>query len=173
MQAIEEKRDQLIDLLRKQRDTKLRRLKEEQVKCTGKLQQTTGLIQFCIEALKEVDAASFLQVGDSLISRVANTDLTWRQEITDAAPRVSPVVGFSLDDLEVVKAVEGLSFINGKWISLPTPASSVSLHSLIPSPFTRPQFKSQGAAASDRNCQNLIGRMVVGEPACSVFSAVS
>lgn len=115
LQAIEEKRDQLIDLLRKQRDSKLRRLKEEQVKCTGKLSQTTGLIQFCIEALKEVDSASFLQVGNSLINRVANTDLTWRQEITDAAPRVSPVVGFSLDDLEVVKAIENLSFINGEW----------------------------------------------------------
>lgn len=112
--AVMEKRNHLIDLLRMQRETKLRRLKEEQAKCTGKLQQTTGLIQFCIEALKEVDAASFLQVGNSLIQRVANTDLTWRQEITDAAPRVSPVVGFSLDDLEVVKAIENLSFINGK-----------------------------------------------------------
>lgn len=30
--------------------------------CTGKLQQTTGLIQFCIEALKETDNAAFLQV---------------------------------------------------------------------------------------------------------------
>lgn len=113
--AIEDKRDQLIEMLRKQRDAKLRRLKEEQAKCTGKLQQTTGLIQFCIEALKEVDAAAFMQVGNSLITRVANTDLTWRQEITDAAPRVSPVVGFSLDDLEVVKAIENLSFINGRW----------------------------------------------------------
>lgn len=114
LQAIEEKRDQLIELLRKQRDNKLRRLKEEQVKCTSKLQQTTGLIQFCIEALKEVDAAAFLQVGNSLIQRVTNTDLVWRQEITDAAPRVSPVVGFSLDDLEVIQAIERLSFINGE-----------------------------------------------------------
>lgn len=114
IQAVIEKRNQLIDLLRLQKETKLRRLKEEQAKCTGKLQQTTGLIQFCIEALKEVDAASFLQVGNNLIQRVANTDLTWRQEITDAAPRVSPVVGFALDDLEVVKAIENLSFINGK-----------------------------------------------------------
>lgn len=32
--------------------------------CTGKLQQTTGLIQFCIEALKETDSAAFLQVND-------------------------------------------------------------------------------------------------------------
>lgn len=36
---------------------------EQQTSCTGKLQQTTGLIQFCIEALKETDSAAFLQVN--------------------------------------------------------------------------------------------------------------
>lgn len=36
---------------------------DQQSNCTGKLQQTTGLIQFCIEALKETDSAAFLQVG--------------------------------------------------------------------------------------------------------------
>jgi len=38
-------------------------LQDQQSNCTGKLQQTTGLIQFCIEALKETDSAAFLQVG--------------------------------------------------------------------------------------------------------------
>lgn len=37
-------------------------LQDQQSNCTGKLQQTTGLIQFCIEALKETDSAAFLQV---------------------------------------------------------------------------------------------------------------
>lgn len=41
---------------------------EQQSNCTVKLQQTTGLIQFCIEALKETDSAAFLQV--SLIDSV-------------------------------------------------------------------------------------------------------
>lgn len=40
---------------------------EQQINCTGKLQQTTGLIQFCIEALKETDNAAFLQVGSTTI----------------------------------------------------------------------------------------------------------
>lgn len=38
------------------------RRQDQQASCTGKLQQTTGLIQFCIEALKETDSAAFLQV---------------------------------------------------------------------------------------------------------------
>lgn len=114
IKAIEEKRIQLIESLRVQRETKIRRLKEEQLKCTGKLQQTTGLIHFCIEALKEVDSATFLQVGMNLINRVENADLTWRQEVTDAVPRVSPVIDFSLDDELVLKAIQSLSFGHGK-----------------------------------------------------------
>lgn len=41
-------------------------LQEQQSSCTGKLQHTTGLIQFCIEALKETDSAAFLQVSNSI-----------------------------------------------------------------------------------------------------------
>lgn len=43
---------------------------EQQTSCTGKLQQTTGLIQFCIEALKETDSAAFLQVNLKLYNVV-------------------------------------------------------------------------------------------------------
>lgn len=37
-------------------------VQEQQSNCTSKLQKTTSLIQFCIEALKETDNAAFLQV---------------------------------------------------------------------------------------------------------------
>jgi tripartite motif-containing protein 9/67 len=82
IQMIHERREFLIDTIRIDKETKLRTLKvsfklsglietnyesyavqEQQLNCTGKLQQTTGLIQFCIEALKENDSAAFLQVS--------------------------------------------------------------------------------------------------------------
>lgn len=87
IQMIHERREFLIDTIRIDREAKLRTLKvrskllllldlliltncrknfllqEQQLNCTGKLQQTTGLIQFCIEALKETDSAAFLQVS--------------------------------------------------------------------------------------------------------------
>lgn len=47
---------------RKEKDYKLRILRDQVMACTGKLQQTTGLIQFCIEALKDNDSLSYLQV---------------------------------------------------------------------------------------------------------------
>ncbi|KAG4070019.1 hypothetical protein HA402_013679 [Bradysia odoriphaga] len=114
IQAIHNRREYLLEAIRQDKDTKIRILREQQTSCTGKLQQTTGLIQFCIEALKETDSAAFLQVGSMLINRVANTDMTWHQEVTNAAPRVSPIVDLTLDDAPVVRAVDNLNFIQMK-----------------------------------------------------------
>uniref|UniRef100_A0A1A9ZPX6 BBC domain-containing protein n=1 Tax=Glossina pallidipes TaxID=7398 RepID=A0A1A9ZPX6_GLOPL len=74
IQAIHDRREYLLEAIRMDKDTKIRILKastytyifyifvDQQSNCTGKLQQTTGLIQFCIEALKETDSAAFLQI---------------------------------------------------------------------------------------------------------------
>lgn len=49
-----------------------------------------------------------------LINRVANTDMTWHQEVTNAAPRVSPIVDLTLDDAPVIRAIDNLNFIQMK-----------------------------------------------------------
>lgn len=63
IEAINVRRRSLVDAIRMDKETKIRHLKEQQLNATGKLQQTNGLIQFCIEALKETDSAAFLQVN--------------------------------------------------------------------------------------------------------------
>ncbi|XP_066147699.1 E3 ubiquitin-protein ligase TRIM9 isoform X1 [Euwallacea fornicatus] len=110
--AIRERRDKLIDCIRQDKDVRVRALKEQVVTCTSRLQQTTALLQFCIEALKETDSTAFLQVGTMLISRVANTDHSWHKEWS--APRVSPHFDLTLDDKSVLKAIEQLNFIQMK-----------------------------------------------------------
>lgn len=136
---IQERRELLLDGLLLNKETKVKKLKvssvwliwiiwkrniyvfytffvrkEQQLFCTSKLQQTTGLIHFCIEALKETDNAAFLQVGSMLTNRVLNTDLTWHQDITNAAPRVSPTVDLILDESHVISAIENLNFVQLK-----------------------------------------------------------
>lgn len=49
-----------------------------------------------------------------LINRVANTDMTWHQEVTNAAPRVSPIVDLTLDDAALARAIDNLNFIQMK-----------------------------------------------------------
>lgn len=49
-----------------------------------------------------------------LINRVADTDVRWHQEVTNAAPRVSPIVDLTLDDMSVKRAIDNLNFIQIK-----------------------------------------------------------
>lgn len=62
IQALRLRETQLIDYVRQERDFRLKALREQVASCTSKLQHTTGLLQFCIEALKETDPTAFLQV---------------------------------------------------------------------------------------------------------------
>lgn len=50
-------------------------------------------------------------MGAALINRIADTDVRWHQEVTNAAPRVSPIIDLTLDDLAVKRAIDNLNFI--------------------------------------------------------------
>jgi tripartite motif-containing protein 9/67 len=60
--ALYQRRDELLDYVRQEKAAKVQQLKQTAAKSTAKLQKTTGLIQYSIEALKETDSAAFLQV---------------------------------------------------------------------------------------------------------------
>lgn len=62
IEAIRVRRAQLVDCIRQDKEMRVRALREQVGMCTSRLQHTTGLLQFCIEALKESDSAAFLQV---------------------------------------------------------------------------------------------------------------
>lgn len=42
---------------------------------------------------------------------MADTDVRWHQEVTTAAPRVSPIIDLTLDDMTVKRAIDNLNFI--------------------------------------------------------------
>lgn len=60
--ALQQRKEELITYIRREKEYKLRSLKAEVSSLTHRLQQTTALIQFCIEALKETDPSAYLQV---------------------------------------------------------------------------------------------------------------
>lgn len=66
IEALENRKQQLLEYIRQDKEVKVRVLKDQVTMCTCKLQHTTGLLQFCIEALKETDSAAFLQVRFTL-----------------------------------------------------------------------------------------------------------
>ncbi|XP_054169208.1 E3 ubiquitin-protein ligase TRIM9-like [Oppia nitens] len=107
--TIKARKQQLLQFGRKEKEYKLRILRDQVLSCTTKLQQTTGLIQFCIEALKDTDCMSYLQIGSSLISRVSNVEMTWHKDM-NTAPWVSPEFDLTLDCQPVLLAIEQLNF---------------------------------------------------------------
>nr|XP_018916017.1 PREDICTED: E3 ubiquitin-protein ligase TRIM9 isoform X2 [Bemisia tabaci] len=119
VEAIVNRKKQLLEYVRQDRDVKQRTLKDQVTSCTCRLQHTTALLQFCIEALKETDSAAFLQVGSMLIARVGSTDMTWHKDSV-TSPRLSPHLDLTLDDKPLLKAIEQLNFIQMKPPGPPT-----------------------------------------------------
>ncbi|XP_067142023.1 E3 ubiquitin-protein ligase TRIM9-like isoform X1 [Centruroides vittatus] len=113
IEAVQVRKQQLIEFARKERDHKMKTLRDQVTNYTGKLQQTTGLLQFCIEALKETDPTVFLQVGSSLINRVSNMDVAWPKEI-GSTPWTSHEFDLTLDHHTVLQAIEQMTFAQMK-----------------------------------------------------------
>lgn len=63
VEALQTRRTDLINWVRRQRDAKVQALRAQVTEYTHTLQATTATIHFCIEALKESDPASFMEVG--------------------------------------------------------------------------------------------------------------
>lgn len=65
----------------------------------------------CARMLTNEFNAHANQVGSMLINRVADTGVRWHQEVTNAAPRVTPIIDLTLDDAPVKRAIDNLNFI--------------------------------------------------------------
>ncbi|XP_067681713.1 E3 ubiquitin-protein ligase TRIM9-like [Haliotis asinina] len=113
IEAIKKRKVELLESVQVEKDTKVKTLKEQVSHCTSLLQRTTGLLQFCIEVLKESNPSSFLQVSNGLIERVAAADTNFNKEM-ELAPRVSPEFELTLDNTPVLHAVQTLNFFQMK-----------------------------------------------------------
>ena len=72
IEALKQRKQQLISNIQEERDQKLRIFKEQMAHCTQRLQKTTGLLQFSIEVLKESDPTAFLQVKYTCLCTIQN-----------------------------------------------------------------------------------------------------
>ncbi|KAK3859431.1 hypothetical protein Pcinc_034463 [Petrolisthes cinctipes] len=113
VEALQTRRTDLINWVRRQRDTKVQALRAQVTDYTHTLQATTATIHFCIEALKESDPASFMEAKEVLEERVCGARREW-EETMIPEPRVSPSFNLSLDDHTLLTAIQQLTFIQLK-----------------------------------------------------------
>uniref|UniRef100_A0A3B4B2D8 Uncharacterized protein n=1 Tax=Periophthalmus magnuspinnatus TaxID=409849 RepID=A0A3B4B2D8_9GOBI len=80
--------------------------------CTVKLRQTTGLMEYCLEVIKENDPSGFLQISDALIRRVHMTEGQWGKGTL--TPRMSSDFDLTLDSGPLLQTIHQLDFVQMK-----------------------------------------------------------
>ncbi|XP_055005359.1 tripartite motif-containing protein 67 isoform X8 [Boleophthalmus pectinirostris] len=76
--------------------------------CTMKLRQTTGMMEYCLEVLKENDPSGFLQISDALIKRVSSSQDQWVKGALE--PKVAPEFDLSLNTDALLQTILQLDF---------------------------------------------------------------
>ncbi|XP_023315165.1 E3 ubiquitin-protein ligase TRIM9 isoform X2 [Trichogramma pretiosum] len=111
---LQSRKMRLVEAARQTREARVRLLREQVSRCASHLQTTTGLLTFCIEALKETDSAAFLQIGGMLAMRAAAAAGSWGgAEGVQEIARL-PLLDLTLDDKPVRRAIDQLTFVQMK-----------------------------------------------------------
>ncbi|XP_064122435.1 E3 ubiquitin-protein ligase TRIM9-like isoform X2 [Macrobrachium nipponense] len=114
LEAVHTARTRLLAQLAAEREATTKIYRDQASGCTRRLHQTTALVQFCIEAIKEPDPAAFMQMGPQLIGRVSDLDLTWDKELTSSSTRLSPYIDLDVDHKSVLRAINTFNFVQMK-----------------------------------------------------------
>ncbi|KAM9146906.1 E3 ubiquitin-protein ligase TRIM9 isoform 14-T14 [Pangshura tecta] len=102
---------------------KLHKVVRDQIShCTVKLRQTTGLMEYCLEVIKENDPSGFLQISDALIRRVHLTEDQWGKGTL--TPRMTTDFDLNLDSAPLLQSIHQLDFVQMK-ASSPVPAPPI------------------------------------------------
>ncbi|CAL4087739.1 unnamed protein product, partial [Meganyctiphanes norvegica] len=119
LKAVQEARTRLLHQLHMEREATNKIYRDQSAGCTRRLQQTTALVQFCIEAIKEPDPAAFMQMGPQLIGRVSDLDLTWDKELSSSSIRKSPYIDLDLDHKQQLRTINCFNFVHMKPPGIP------------------------------------------------------
>ncbi|XP_078452508.1 LOW QUALITY PROTEIN: E3 ubiquitin-protein ligase TRIM9-like [Lampetra planeri] len=107
--ALNRRKGQLMARVGKEREQKHKLVRDQMSHCSVKLRQTTGLIEFCLEVIKENDPSGFLQISDALIKRVHSTEEQWGRGALQ--PRANPEFDLSLDSGPLLHSIQQLDFL--------------------------------------------------------------
>ncbi|CAH1262053.1 E3 ubiquitin-protein ligase TRIM9-like isoform X1 [Branchiostoma lanceolatum] len=113
IEAINRRKEELMEQIQREKEHKLRMMREQINDLTNKLRQTTGLLEYALEIMKEEDAAAFLQVANGLIKRVCSAEMQWQKEVL-LEPHEPPEFELQLNSQPLFKAIEQLNFVHTK-----------------------------------------------------------
>ncbi|XP_016403582.1 E3 ubiquitin-protein ligase TRIM9 isoform X4 [Sinocyclocheilus rhinocerous] len=112
IEALNRRKAQLLIRVTKEHEHKLSVVRDQISHCTVKLRQTTGLMEYCLEVIKENDPSGFLQISDALIRRVHVTENQWGKG--SLTPRMSSDFDLTLDSGPLLQTIHQLDFVQMK-----------------------------------------------------------
>ncbi|XP_037342252.1 E3 ubiquitin-protein ligase TRIM9 isoform X6 [Pungitius pungitius] len=110
--ALNRRKAQLLARVNKEHEHKLKVVRDQISHCTVKLRQTTGLMEYCLEVIKENDPSGFLQISDALIRRVHVTEGQWGKGTL--TPRMNSDFDLTLDSGPLLQTIHQLDFVQMK-----------------------------------------------------------
>ncbi|XP_035465710.2 E3 ubiquitin-protein ligase TRIM9 isoform X4 [Scophthalmus maximus] len=112
IEALNRRKAQLLSRVNKEHEHKLKVVRDQISHCTVKLRQTTGLMEYCLEVIKENDPSGFLQISDALIRRVHMTEGQWGKGTL--TPRMTSDFDLTLDSGPLLQTIHQLDFVQMK-----------------------------------------------------------
>uniref|UniRef100_A0A3B5MVV3 Uncharacterized protein n=1 Tax=Xiphophorus couchianus TaxID=32473 RepID=A0A3B5MVV3_9TELE len=111
IEALTRQKAKLLTKVTKEKEYKLKVVRDQITHCTMKLRQTTGMMEYCLEVLKENDPSGFLQISDALIKRVTSSQDHWVKGALE--PKVGPEFDLSLNTDSLMQTILQLDFCQG------------------------------------------------------------
>ncbi|XP_058248451.1 tripartite motif-containing protein 67 isoform X1 [Hemibagrus wyckioides] len=112
IEALTRQKAKLLTKVTKEKESKLKTVRDQITHCTMKLRQTTGMMEFCLEVIKENDPSGFLLISDALIKRVQLSQDQWVKGALE--PKVCPEFNLSLNTDPLLQAILQLDFIQSR-----------------------------------------------------------
>ncbi|KAI7799748.1 E3 ubiquitin-protein ligase TRIM9 [Triplophysa rosa] len=125
IEALTRQKAKLLTKVTKEKESKLKTVKDQITHCTMKLRQTTGMMEFCLEVIKENDPSGFLQISDALIKRVQGSQEQWVKGALE--PKVCPEFALSVNTDPLMQTILQLDFTQSKETPTVPPAPLLQL----------------------------------------------
>ncbi|XP_056621372.1 E3 ubiquitin-protein ligase TRIM9 [Triplophysa dalaica] len=125
IEALTRQKAKLLTKVTKEKESKLKTVKDQITHCTMKLRQTTGMMEFCLEVIKENDPSGFLQISDALIKRVQGSQDQWVKSALE--PKVCPEFALSVNTDPLMQTILQLDFTQSKETPTVPPAPLLQL----------------------------------------------
>ncbi|KAM3861287.1 E3 ubiquitin-protein ligase TRIM9 isoform 2-T2 [Diretmus argenteus] len=112
IEALTRQKAKLLTKVTKEKEYKLKVVRDQITHCTMKLRQTTGMMEYCLEVIKENDPSGFLQISDALIKRVTSSQDQWVKGALE--PKVGPEFDLTLNTDSLLQTILQLDFTQSK-----------------------------------------------------------